>query len=148
MKKIYIFLFLLALSLIIIFIFFQSIPREKWSKACINSNCFSIELAETNAERAKGLMYKAKLGQYNGMLFVFDKEGIYPFWMKNTLMPLDIIWIDKDQKIVFMAKDSQPCELEQCVSINPEVEATYVLEINAGFCDGLDIKVGDAVIFE
>lgn len=152
MKKIFVFLILILFA-IISFTIFRAIPHSEWSQACINSNCFLVELAKTNAEREKGLMHRSQLGQYSGMLFIFDKEGIYPFWMKNTLIPLDIIWIDGNPsadsgQVVFINKNSQPCPSNgECPSINPGVNATYVLEINAGFCDGLDIKVGDVVVF-
>jgi len=119
-----------------------------WGKVCINLNCFSVELAETNAEREKGLMYRKELGWGNGMLFIFDKEGVYPFWMKNTLIPLDIIWIDKNYTVVFINKNSQPCGVGDCQSINSDVNAQYVLEINAGLCDNLGINMGDVVTFE
>jgi hypothetical protein len=81
---------------------------------------------------------------YNkGMLFVFDKEGNYPFWMKNTLVPLDIIWINSNCNIVYVKRNAQPCTLDYCPPIYPEKNARYVLEINGGLSNMYNINVGD-----
>jgi len=110
---------------------------------CIGENCFSVELAATEAQRAKGLMDRKNLDKNKGMLFIFDKEENYPFWMKNTLIPLDIIWIDGNGKIVFVADNVQPCKSLICPSVNPGVDAKYVLEINAGLSEKFGLKLGD-----
>lgn len=115
------------------------------NQVCFGSDCFGVELAKTNSEIEKGLMYRKELAQDAGMLFVFDKEGIYPFWMKNTLIPLDIIWIDSSNKVVFIVDNFQPCESLICPSATPAVKAKYVLEINAGICQQIGLKVGDLV---
>lgn len=114
---------------------------------CIRDNCFEVEVAKTEAQRDRGLMNREELGRDKGMFFVFDKEGIYPFWMKNTLIPLDIIWADSNGKIVFISQNVQPCKSLICSSVYPNVKAKYVLEVNAGICESLDIKVGDQVNF-
>ena len=82
-----------------------------------------------------------------GMFFIFESEGTYPFWMKNTLIPLDIIWIDNRNKIVYIAENAQPCPASTliCPSISPLGNAKYVLEINGGLCQALGIKAGDEV---
>ena len=123
-------------------------PNEEITKnqVCYKNSCFLVELAKTAAEREEGLMFRDKLGQDKGMLFVFDKEDIYPFWMKNTLIPLDIIWIDKDWEVVFIEKNSQPCLKEySCPMIILEAAAKYVLEINAGVAEEIGIKTGDGL---
>jgi hypothetical protein len=112
-----------------------------------------VDLAKTYKEKQKGLMFEEYLEKEKGMLFVFDKEGIYPFWMKNTLIPLDIIWIDKNKKVVFVNENTQPCSNEKelnsvCPSINPEINARYVLEINAGLVKELKIEIGDYAYFD
>src|ERR1035437_263623 len=61
------------------------------NSVCFKQNCFSVELAKTSAEQERGLMYRTELDKDKGMLFIFYNEGIYPFWMKNTLIPLDMI---------------------------------------------------------
>ena len=120
-------------------------------KVCFDKNCFNVEVAKTNEELEKGLMFRQQLGENNGMLFVFSKEAIYPFWMKNTLIPLDMIWINSENKIVFIKHNAEPCPSAQtsketdCKNINPEVKAKYVLEINSGISEKLGLKAGDVV---
>jgi hypothetical protein len=119
------------------------------SKVCFTlptgENCFFVELAKTNAERKKGLMNVKQLNENKGMFFIFEREGIYHFWMKNTLIPLDIIWIDSDNKIVFIKESAQPCKSLVCPNINPEAKAKYVLEINGGQAKAIGLKIGDNV---
>lgn len=74
------------------------------------------------------------------MLFVYDEEKKYSFWMKNTLIPLDIIWIDKDHRVVDV-QTVQPCKTEHCPSFTPKEQAQYILEINAGIAERAGIKV-------
>jgi uncharacterized membrane protein (UPF0127 family) len=109
--------------------------------------CFSVELAKTSAEQEKGLMYRESLDENAGMLFIFNKEGIYPFWMKNTLIPLDMIWIDANNKVVFIGQNVQPCKTFICPSVVPSVKAKYVLEVNAGICQKIGLKVGLDMVF-
>lgn len=113
------------------------------SSACINNYCFDVEIAKTPAQREKGLMNRTELARDKGMLFVFDREGMYPFWMKNTLIPLDIIWINQNNKIVFISKNTQPCESFICPSVAPTGKAKYVLEVNAGVSEESGFKEGD-----
>ncbi len=91
-------------------------------------------------------MYRKSLPQDKGMLFVFEKEKIHPFWMKNMRFPLDIIWLDANKKIVDIYQNAQPCK-ETCDSIIPKSAATFVLEVNAGFVEKNKIKVGDRFEF-
>lgn len=107
------------------------------------NNCFSVELAKTEAERERGLMSRTQLDKNSGMLFIFDKENIYPLWMKNTLIPLDMIWIDGNRKVVFISQEVAPCKGIICPQINPNVNAKYVLEINSGLCKEIGLKLGD-----
>lgn len=115
------------------------------SSVCAGENCFQVELATTAAERDRGLMYRKELDKDKGMLFVFDKEGIYPFWMKNTLIPLDMIWMDSAGKAVFMSENVQPCKSLICPSVVPSAKAKYVLEINAGQAQKTGLKTGDSL---
>ena len=151
MKKFVKFLFLAVAVLVLGYIFFYSAevlfsPTSAQPKACFGSNCFFVELAKTQAEQEKGLMFRQKLDENKGMLFLFQKEGEYPFWMKNTLIPLDIIWINDEHKVVFINENSQPCPvIGECPLINPGVSATYVLEINAGLAKKYWVKIGDDI---
>jgi len=119
----------------------------KINKVCINNNCFYVELAETQEERSRGLMYRETLDKDKGMLFIFDEEKEHSFWMKNTLIPLDIIWINKDKEVVDIKKNVQPCVEEKCEIFKPSNKAKYVLELNAGQSDKTNIKIGDRFNF-
>ncbi len=90
-------------------------------------------------------MYRQSLPKDAGMLFVFDKEGEYPFWMKNTLIPLDIIWLDKDKKVIYINENTQPCKTVNCESYGTDKNSKYVLELNAGIAKEIGLKVGDLI---
>lgn len=113
------------------------------NQVCIKNHCFLVEIARSQQERSQGLMNKDYLAESRGMLFIFDKEDIYSFWMKNVLIPLDIVWINQDKEVVYVYKNAQPCT-EECESIKPDKKARYVLEVNAGQAD---FKVGDRASF-
>ncbi|MGB9926793.1 MAG: DUF192 domain-containing protein [Methanosarcina sp.] len=119
-------------------------PDAGW--VCIEDNCFSVEIASTQAQKEHGLMNREYLAPNSGMLFVFNDKGGYSFWMKNTLIPLDIIWIDSNYEIIYIQKNAQPCPSDYyCPSFGPGKNASYVLEINGGLSDKYGIDVGDRV---
>lgn len=104
----------------------------------------AVEVADTNEERSQGLMYRESLPENAGMLFIFNEEAPRTFWMKNTLIPLDIIFIGADM-VVDQVTTAQPCATEQC-PIYPSVQpAQYVVEVNAGFAHEHGIAAGDTV---
>ena len=111
------------------------------------NKCFSVEIAQTAAERERGLMFREELNSEKGMLFIFSQSEKYGFWMKNTLIPLDIIWIDENKTIVYFKKEVLPCKEEKCEVYYPDKEALYVLEINAGLTKENNLSVGDKVDF-
>jgi len=80
------------------------------------------------------------------MLFIFDDESEKAFWMKNTLIPLDMVWISNDLEIAAVAKNVPPCKTDPCPSYSSEVSVKYVLEVNAGLAEELGWKVGDKVV--
>lgn len=90
-------------------------------------------------------MFREKLGRSEGMLFEFNDGNESGFWMKNTLIPLDIIWIGEDDKIIYIYENAKPCEEGICPVMNPEVKTKYVLEINGGTVKEMNLEVGDAV---
>ena len=100
----------------------------------------NVEIADTPWKRHQGLMGRKNLGQEEGMLFVFDKEDFRSFWMKNTLIHLDIIFISRDFKVVSFVKNAKPCKSLPCGTYHSEYPAMYVLEVNSGFIDqyGID----------
>lgn len=117
-------------------------------KICLRDACLNIEVADTDIERARGLQERKSLEDDYGMLFVFETEGMYNFWMKDTLVPLDMIWIDKDRKIVDIKTYVPPCTEDPCPTYNPAGESLYVLETKAGLSTVLNYKVGDELTFK
>jgi len=102
-----------------------------------------VEVAKSPEERAKGLMNRKHLGKDEGMLFIFEMEDYHGFWMKNTLIPLSIAFIDKERKIVSVAA-MKPLTLE---SHDPPRPILYALEMNKGWFAAHGIKAGDIVRF-
>ena len=107
-----------------------------------------VELAADEENRQQGLMYRDQLRPGTGMLFLFPEDGEYPFWMKNTRIPLDMIWIDSGRRIAHIAHDVPPCEVEDCPSYPPHARARYVLEVSAGVAKAHALKDGDVLRFE
>jgi len=110
-----------------------SIHPSKTTKKTVQvgDQVFIVEVADTSAKRTQGLMFREKLEEGHGMLFVFEKEGSHRFWMKNTLIPLDVIWISADNKVVDV-QTLQPCIEKNCPATTPVSPAKYVLEVNGG----------------
>jgi len=103
-----------------------------------------IEVALNTEEKKQGLMHREHLDKDAGMLFIFDDYEARSFWMKNTLIPLDVLHIDEN-KVVVDIITMPPCPLENktCTSYRSEEASKYALEINAGMADELNIKIGD-----
>ena len=152
--KIYFLIMLLILAVI-------SGCSSEIKQVCIKKNCFAVEIADSNYEREKGLMDRENLENNKGMLFVFDSEGIYGFWMKDTLISLDIIWINSEKKVVYIKENAQPCNPfkksvdgknspkneSNCEIFTNRIKAKYVLEVNSGIVKELNIKMGDKFEF-
>jgi len=107
-----------------------------------------VEIAAEDELRARGLMYRDHLRPGTGMLFFFREDGDYPFWMKNTIIPLDMIWIDANRKIASIAHEAQPCKVENCPNYPPNAIARYVLEVAGGVAKEHGLKKGDVLRFE
>lgn len=114
-------------------------------KTCINKQCFDTRIADTPQMRAKGLMGESNLPEDEGMLFLFPFKSKPGFWMKGTKIPLDILFIDDNDIIVYSVKNAQPCLDKECPVYKPSREITKVLEINGGTSNKLGIKVGQEV---
>ncbi len=137
---------LLALSVLLVALLLVPISNDT-DKVCFDRNCFKVEVVDTPETRAQGLMFREYLPADEGMLFIFEEEFIYPFWMKNTLIPLDMIWINSDFEVVHIYENAEPCEEDPCPSIDPGVPALYVLEVNAGKAREIGLSVGDRAEF-
>ncbi|GEP89305.1 hypothetical protein SAMN05660909_01609 [Chitinophaga terrae (ex Kim and Jung 2007)] len=104
-----------------------------------------IQLAQTDEQRADGLMYRKSMSDDQGMLFIFPDMEERSFWMKNTYISLDIIYIDDNFEIVSVQKYATPLSEEGLPSFK---KAKYVLEVNGGFCDKYHIAYGDKITFQ
>jgi len=107
-----------------------------------------VEVAADDETRAQGLMYRDRLPDGVGMIFLFPESGEYPFWMKNTLIPLDMIWIDDGKNVVAIHHDVPPCKADPCPSYPPHALAKYVLELAAGGAKQHNLVVGAKLRFE
>ena len=103
-----------------------------------------VEIVDDDAGRMTGLMFREKLEEDEGMLFVFEDENYRSFWMKNTLIPLDMIFIDGGLKIVDI-KNEVPCKEDPCALYASKKPARYVLEVNSGFTGKNSIREGNSI---
>jgi uncharacterized membrane protein (UPF0127 family) len=108
----------------------------------------AVEVASDDATREQGLMYRDHLAADRGMVFLFAQAGEYPFWMKNTLIPLDMIWMDAQHRIVHIARDVPPCKADPCPNYPPNAQASSVLELAAGVAAKHHLANGDVLRFE
>ena len=109
---------------------------------------FSTEFATDDASRELGLMNRTSLAADHSMLFVFVDEQPRAFWMKNTLIPLDILYFDKERKLVSMQLNAQPCKADPCAIYPSDGKAAYVLELPAGTAGKLGLKLGEPLTIE
>jgi uncharacterized membrane protein (UPF0127 family) len=107
------------------------------------------EVADTTEKRARGLMYRESLAKDRGMLFTFPEPQQWTFWMKNTRIALDIIWMDGNKKIVHVERNVPGCSRndEGCPQYQPNNDALYVLEVAAGVADALKLQRGTKLQF-
>jgi len=139
---------ILALVLLAAIFFLKSIMQPaKMIEVKIGNATVNAEVADTLPKQIKGLMFRSSLPQNEGMLFDFGEEDYHGIWMMNTSIPLDIIWISSDYKIISIQKDARPCFLD-CRTYSPDKPARYVLEVNSGFTDKNSINIGDKVKFQ
>jgi uncharacterized protein len=121
---------------------------SKMTQVKINDNLINVDLANTPDSRKQGLSGRKSLASDSGMLFVFDKPGVYSFWMKDMKFALDFIWI-KDKKVVDLIKQVPPPEPNQkdetLPIYQPSSQVDSVLEVNSGYVDSNGIKLGDSI---
>jgi len=114
------------------------------NKVVINGKVIDVEIADAPEERSKGLMFRESLKKNEGMLFVYEDSKIRSFWMKNTLIPLDIIFISEDFRIINI-EVAVPCEEDPCRTYDSLKDVKYVLEVNKGYSMEKGIESGDFV---
>ena len=114
----------------------------------IGGKHFKVDIADTRDKQALGLMFRESMAADHGMLFIFPTEAPRSFWMKNTRIPLDIMYFDEDFKLVSISADTPPCKVTRCPSYPSAAPAKYVLELNAGTASELGVGVGDRLVVD
>jgi len=109
---------------------------------------FSVELATDDTQRQRGLMMRQSLPANHGMLFVFPRMDPQAFWMKNTLIPLDMLYFDAARRLVSMQLNVPPCRADPCPVYPSEGPARYVLELSGGTARGIGVQPGDELKIE
>ena len=104
---------------------------------------FTVEVATTPAQWERGLMFRTHMADDQGMLFVYKDVQTRYFWMKNTLIPLDIIFFDAHKRLINVSADTPPCKADPCPTYASTAPAEYVLELNAGMAAKLGLKPSD-----
>ncbi len=137
-------LLLFSIVAFLLFIAIFNIKQAQENFVIIKGKKIIIELADSEEERTKGLMFRTSLKENAGMLFTFDQPSTKSFWMKNTLIPLDMVFIDENKRIINI-ETAQPCAADPCQTYMSKGPALYVLEVNAGFTEKNNIKTGDKV---
>ncbi len=130
-------------------VFNKNQTAQNISIVCFKQVCFNVEVVQTINERQKGLMFRENLDNNSGMLFIFPESNKHGFWMKNTLIPLDIIWIDQNKTVVYIKENIIPCKVDykDCPIYYPQKEALYVLEVNFGKVKENNLSVGENSTF-
>ncbi|MCL1635459.1 DUF192 domain-containing protein [Luteimonas sp. SX5] len=118
----------------------------------VNGQRYTVEIADDDAERARGLMFREEMADDRGMLFIHDRQEPLAYWMKNTKIPLDILYFDNARKLVAKQVDVPPCTLgDNCPNYPSGASARYVLELNAGqaarlkLAEGAELRLSPAI---
>jgi uncharacterized protein len=109
---------------------------------------YKVEIARTPEEQMQGLMFRESLPDRTGMLFLFPQAAPHHFWMKNTMIPLDMIWMDSGGRVLFVSANTPPCKADPCPNYGPDVSAASVLEIAGGLAAKERVTVGSRISFE
>ena len=134
-----------ALHLAVLFILVGAMSAcgAKGPAVELHGQRFTVEIADTEAAREHGLMDRTQMDANHGMLFVFDDDAPRAFWMKNTKIPLDMLFFDADKHLVSVQHDVQPCIADPCPAYSSGAPARYVLELNAGQSRAIGLSPGD-----
>jgi len=124
---------------------------KKYHQAKVDVNGFEVmaDIAMSPDQQEKGLSIKDSLNENEGMLFIFQREGAYNFWMNGMKFPIDILWLDTAGKVVHIESNLQPCVSEEkCADYAPTKNALYVLETTAGFAERHNVEIGTDIDFQ
>ena len=123
-------------------------PAPRWAVAVLPSvHSFSLEVAADDRSRQRGYMGRESVGPRDGMIFVFDDDAPHAFWMKDCKIALDMVWLDAQGHVVWIAANRKPCPATgTCPSVAPPAPARYVVEFASGTAAKESLKPGDAVV--
>jgi hypothetical protein len=139
---------LLLISIIMMLYCAGRADRAKYVKVFFpDGSAVTAELAMTDEERQQGLMFREGLAADQGMLFIFEDEEIHSFWMKNMRFSIDILWLDRDRRIVHVESRVPPCAADPCPSYIPDKPASFVLELQSGAARKHGLKLYDRLDF-
>ncbi|MHB1830769.1 MAG: DUF192 domain-containing protein [Candidatus Micrarchaeaceae archaeon] len=122
--------------------------KTGYRKASLNmkGKRFTVEVADSFMKIMKGLMNHSGLPADGGMLFIFKSDRKYGFWMLNMKFSIDIIWLDKNCRVVYVWRNAIPCKsIFSCRTVKPDEDSRYVLEVRAGTASALRLRIGDRI---
>jgi len=136
-------IFLVTFLLVTVWLAVQPATADSLPTVILAGQHFTVSIANTPDELERGLMYRQELGPDQGMLFVFPDSAPRHFWMKHTLIPLDILFFDSNARLVSFTYKAQPCRADPCPVYASNAPAKYVLEIPAGTAARDSIRLGE-----
>jgi len=143
---------IIAVILLAVFKFGGKVPNISLfggAQADVNGTKINLTVVKSDNDKQKGLSGRKSLDNNQGMLFVWDKKGIYPFWMKGMLFSIDIIYINDTNVVYVVENAAAPTGQAQILTVyKPDAAANYVLEVNAGTAERLKIKKGTKITFK
>lgn len=143
-KRLY---FVVCVVVIVLIMVSAFLFKEKTGYVVINDKKIKVEIVDSESEREDGLMRRESLDSDSGMLFIFPDSEIRSFWMKNMLIPLDMIFIDENFEIVNIKQNVSQCFSESCPNYVSSKPVKYVLEVNSGFSERNNVSIGTSVLW-
>lgn len=128
---------------LLVLISFSSLAMGAELSLTLGGKTFTVELAETPEEHATGLMYRTQLAPDHGMLFIYSEPHLVTFWMKNTLLPLDILFFDGEARLIGTYPNVKPCRYDPCRRYPSQAPIQYALELPSGTLSNLGLHKGD-----
>ena len=138
----------LCISTLVLSVFVSGCGNASDHWVELENQRFQVEVADNDHERSRGLMFRDAMDADRGMLFIHDEQMPLAYWMKNTRIPLDILYFDNERRLVSQQRDVPPCSLgNRCPPYPSRAPARYVLELNAGQAAKLGLKEGSVLTF-